>query len=105
MELSEASSDAELEVLSRRYAAAMDHRDGAALLAVFHPDATMRVEQPGRPPAVLSGHVQLGRLTTIIARWPRTVHMLGQGLYRIDGSCAEGEVYCVAHHFDSPDPG
>lgn len=33
------------------------------------------------------------------------MHLLAQGLYKVYGDTAEGEVYCVAHHFDSADPG
>jgi hypothetical protein len=105
MDLIAASGHAELETLSRRYAAAMDHRDRAALLAVFTPDASMRVEQPGRGPGLLRGHSELRRLTVVIGRWPRTVHLLAQGLYELDGSRAIGEIYCTAHHFSSADAG
>ena len=101
MDIGTASSEIELELLSRRYAAAMDRRDRAALLNVFHPDASMRVEQPGREPGMLRGHDELGRLMTIIGRWPRTLHLLAQGLYQVDGDQAAGEVYCTAHHFSS----
>jgi hypothetical protein len=59
------------------------------------------VEQPGREPGMLRGHDELGRLTSIIARWPRTLHLLAQGLYQIAGNEANGEVYCTAHHFSS----
>jgi hypothetical protein len=100
MDITTASCDAGLEVLSRRYAAAMDRRDRGAILSVFHPDATMRVDRPGRKPGLLQGHDELGRLTAIVGRWPRTLHLLAQGLYQIHGDAAEGEVYCVAHHFD-----
>lgn len=100
-----ASCDERLEVLSRRYAAAMDRRDRQALLSVFHPDATMRVEQPGRKPGLLRGHEELSQLATLVDRWPRTMHLLAQSLYQTHGDTAEGEVYCVAHHFDSANPG
>ena len=101
MDISLATAHPDLETLGRRYAAAMDRRDREALLSVFHPDASMRVEQPGREPGILRGHDELGRLTSIITRWPRTIHVLGQGLYQLDGNQASGEVYCTAHHFTS----
>jgi ketosteroid isomerase-like protein len=100
MDISSALPNAELEALSRRYAAAVDHRDRAALLAVFAPDATMRVDRPGREPGNMSGHEELERIIAIVARWPRTVHLVAQGLYAIDGESAIGEVYCTAHHFN-----
>ena len=60
MDISRAVPNAELEALSRRYAAAVDRRDRDALLAVFAADASMRVERPGREPGTLTGHDQLG---------------------------------------------
>src|SRR4029450_8497272 len=42
-----ATCHADLETLSRRYAAARDRRDRDALLSVFDTDASMRVEQLG----------------------------------------------------------
>lgn len=98
-EITDASGHVELETLSRRYAAAMDRRDRAALLGVFHLEATMRVEQPGQPVGRLAGHRELGRLTDIIAGWPLTRHVLAQGLFVVDGDSAVGETYCTAHHF------
>ncbi|MBW0018150.1 MAG: nuclear transport factor 2 family protein [Mycobacterium sp.] len=105
MDISSAVPCPELEALSRRYAAAVDHRDRAALLAVFAPDATMLVERPGREPAMMTGHRELERIIAIVGRWPRTVHLLGQGLYVIKGDTATGEVYCTANHFGSSETG
>lgn len=105
MDISTVVPNAELEALSRRYAAAIDHRDRAALLAVFMPDATMRVERPGREPGTLAGHDELERVITIVARWPRTVHLIAQGLYVVEGESAIGEVYCTANHFDVSEVG
>lgn len=101
LNLASACRNAELEALSGRYGLAIDRRDRAALLSVFHSDAQMRVLQPGREPGVLRGHDQLGRLTAIITRWPRTMHLMAQGLYEVDGEEASGEAYCTAHHFSS----
>jgi hypothetical protein len=99
-DLATAGCNVELEVLSRRYAAAMDRRDRTALLSVFDADASMRVERPGREAGTLRGHDEIGRLVEIIARWPRTLHIVAQGLYQLDARSAYGEVYCTAHHFD-----
>lgn len=101
MDLRIAAPNVELETLSRRYAAAIDHRDLGGLLGVFAADATMRVEQPGQQPGTLNGHREIGRIIEIVSRYPRTAHVLGQGLFQVDGDLAEGEVYCTAHHFGS----
>lgn len=95
----------DLDALSRRYAEAMDRRDRAALLSVFDTDASMLVEQPGRKPGTLRGHAELGRLVKIVARWPRTLHVVAQGLFTVEGRSATGEVGCTAHHFDSLEEG
>ncbi|MEK7034290.1 nuclear transport factor 2 family protein [Mycobacterium ulcerans] len=97
--ISTAISSPELEALSRRYAAAVDHRDSAALIEVFTPDATMRIHRPGREPALLTGHSELAGIITIVARFPRTVHLVAQSLHVIEGKTASGEVYCTANHF------
>jgi ketosteroid isomerase-like protein len=105
MDISSAVPNPELDALSRRYAAAVDRRDRAALLAVFTPDATMFVERPGREPGVMTGHQEIERIIAIVARWPRTAHLLGQGLYVVEGASATGEVYCTANHFGSGETG
>ncbi|BBZ20709.1 hypothetical protein MGAD_50440 [Mycolicibacterium gadium] len=101
MDLQSAAPDLELETLSRRYAAAIDHRDIAGLLSVFAADATMRVEQPGHKVGHLSGHRELEHIIKVVNRFSRTAHVLGQGLFQVDGDRAEGEIYCTAHHFSS----
>lgn len=104
MEISRAVAHAELEALSRRYAAAVDRRDCDALLAVFAPDASMLVERPGREPGTLTGHDEIKRVIDIVARWPRTAHLIGQGLYVVEGESAVGEIYCTANHFRDREP-
>lgn len=104
MDISRAVSHAELEALSRRYAAAVDRRDREALLSVFTPDASMIVERPGREPGSLTGHDEIQRVIGIVARWPRTAHLIAQGLYVIEGASAVGEIYCTANHFRGGEP-
>jgi ketosteroid isomerase-like protein len=99
MDITSAVPNTELEALSRRYAAAVDRRDRAALLAVFTPDATLRVERPGREPSVMTGHDEIERVIAIVSRWPRTAHLVAQGLFVVEGASATGEVYCTANHF------
>src|SRR5690349_15891251 len=105
MDISRAVPHAELEALSRRYAAAVDRRDRDALLAVFTPDASMLVERPGREQGTLNGHDEIQRVIDIVARWPRTAHLLAQGLYVVEGESAAGEIYCTANHFRDGEPG
>lgn len=104
MDISRAVPHAELEALSRRYAAAVDRRDRDALLAVFTPDASMLVERGGREPGTLTGHDEIQRVIDIVARWPRTAHLIAQGLYVVEGESAVGEIYCTANHFRDGEP-
>lgn len=96
---------AELAELSQRYAAALDRRDLSALLSVFHPQATLRAHPVGRNPMVLETHGQLKKLIAAVEYWPRTYHFVGQGLFEVRDGQARGEVYCVANHFSSAQPG
>lgn len=50
------------------------------------------------------GHAELSKLIQAVMYWPRTYHLVGQGLYNVDGGHAVGEVYCAAHHFNSYAP-
>jgi len=105
MDISTAVPHTELEALSRRYAAAVDHRDSGAFLAVFTPDATLRVEGSGQKPRTLTGHEELAGVIPVVARFPRTYHLVAQGLYVVDGTSASGEVYCTANHFSEREAG
>lgn len=105
MDISAAGPDDRLAALSYRYAAALDHRDLDSLLTVFHSSATLRAHPPGRNPMLLTGHRELAKLIKAVGFWPRTFHLVGQGLFTIDGPQAFGEVYCVANHFSSSEPG
>ncbi|BBZ71777.1 nuclear transport factor 2 family protein [Mycobacterium paraseoulense] len=104
MDLSQAVPQAELEALSRRYAAAVDRRDRDALLAVFAPDASMLVERPGREPGTMTGHDEIQQIIRIVSRWPRTAHLVAQALYVVEEESAVGEIYCTANHFRGGEP-
>lgn len=99
MDIRSAVSAPELEALSRRYAAAIDHRDQKALLSVFDTDAVMRIEQPGSTAVVRAGHGELSTIVHMVAGWSRTTHLVSPGLYELSGGRADGEVHCTAHHF------
>lgn len=95
-----------LDTLSRRYASAVDRRDRASFLGVFHRDAVLRIFNPSEasvPSAELIGHDELGAVTTRIARFDRTFHVVGAGRYDVAGDTASGEVYCTAHHLTRGD--
>ncbi|QLL10086.1 nuclear transport factor 2 family protein [Mycobacterium vicinigordonae] len=105
MDICSSVAKAALDAVARRYAAAIDRRDRVALLDVFTPHATMRVERPGRPSGAMTGHRELVRIIDMVSRFPRTVHLIAQGLYIVDGDSAVGEVYCTANHFTADEVG
>jgi hypothetical protein len=95
-----------LSVLSQQYATAVDRRDRTSFLDVFHPDAVLRIFNPAesdQPTAELAGLEQLGEVTTRIARFDRTFHFVGAGLYDVAVDTASGEVPCIAHHLTRGD--
>ena len=90
-----------LRSLAVSYATGVDRRKLDVFLSAFHHDATLVVDRAGRPPNRMQGHDEIGRIVEMIARYPKTFHLLGQSRYEIgaEGSDrAVGEVYCAAHH-------
>jgi ketosteroid isomerase-like protein len=99
-DLSDADERA-LRALAAGYATAVDRRDTEGFLAVFTPDAVLRVHDPGvtdEVRSVLRGADELARVIDRIAAYDSTFHFVGQGVYRADGDGAVGEVYCTARH-------
>jgi SnoaL-like domain len=94
-----------LAALSYRYASAVDRRDVGALLSVFDSEATLRAHPVGRNPMLVSTHRELPKIIQAVGYWPRTFHVVGQALRHLDAQCAQGEIYCIAHHFSSFQPG
>jgi len=92
----------ELQLLSVRYAAGVDHRDREMLLTAFHSDATLTIagsmEKVDAQPVILRGHVQIGRITEWIAVYSQTFHFIGQSSFRPTDAGVVGEVSCIAHH-------
>ena len=48
--------------------------------------------------ARVRGRDELADVITMIARYDKTFHMLGNARYDIADDTATGEVYCIAHH-------
>lgn len=90
-----------LRGLQFAYADALDRCDTQALLAVFEPDATLRVFWPGEddPRAVSQGHDQLTHMPGAMrTRYATTMHVITNNIIAVDGDTATGSAYCVAHH-------
>jgi hypothetical protein len=101
-----------LRSLAASYAAGVDRRQLGVFLSAFHPDASLVVygarAGADRPPNRMQGHDEIGQVVDMIARYPKTFHLLGQSRYEIgvDGDDrASGEVYCSAHHYVAAEDG
>ena len=98
-----------LRSLAACYAAGVDRRQLDLFLSAFHRDATLAVHRPQAgpddKPRLMRGHAEIGRVVELIARYPATFHLLGQGRYEVAGDRASGEVYCVASHYIPADQG
>jgi hypothetical protein len=91
-----------LQALAARYAAGVDRRDRELFLRAFHTEATLRIfhKDPDGKEVISTrtGHEEIGAIPSMISRYEKTFHFLGNHLYRITGDEAEGEVYCTARH-------
>jgi SnoaL-like domain len=89
-----------LRTLAERYARGVDRRDRELFVSAFHPDARIMVFNPSESeqPRVMTGLEEIGRVTTLIQRYDRTYHFLGNSFYDVEGDTATGEVYCQANH-------
>ena len=96
-----------LRDLVYRYASALDSRDPEALLAVFSPDAVVRVFPPDTddPATETRGHEQIAMMAPAMAtRYTKTMHIISNVRCTVDGNKATGSAYCVAHHLIIGDP-
>lgn len=101
MDVAASTTDQELHAVAVRYACGVDRRDPDLFVSAFCEGATLVVHRPGEEPdagARRSGTGELRDVTEMIKRYTATIHLVGQGLYEVDGDRASGEVYCIAHH-------
>jgi hypothetical protein len=94
-----------IQALAARYAAGVDRRDRDLFLSAFHPEATLRVFREGpNGEEVIStrtGHEEIGVIPSVISRYEKTFHFIGNHLCQVGGDEAEGEVYCTARHLSA----
>ena len=98
----ESGAESRLRQLSVRYALAVDDRDWPTFLTLFTDDAeliTRAAPGSGRDDETLAGLDEIGRVPSMLERYERTFHLLGQSDFQLDGDQASGTVYCQAHHF------
>lgn len=91
---------------------AVDRRDEAWFRSLWLPDARLTTHAGDGPPeGDMQGVDAIARVTTLIARFPLTLHLVPNHLCRPDPdvpddpAAAAGEAYCVAHHLTPTDDG
>jgi hypothetical protein len=101
-----------LRELVDAYAMAVDQRDEAWFRSLWLPDARLTTHAGDGPPqGDMQGVDAIARVTTLIARYPLTLHVVANHLCRLDGDGtgaddrAVGEAYCIGHHLTPTDDG
>ena len=87
-----------LRALVERYAQAVDAGDSSSFTAVFTPDGHLAVDD-GVTVTDYYGRDEIPQIpdaTKSLA--PRTMHVIGNHVAKIDGDSASGVTYCVANH-------
>jgi SnoaL-like protein len=98
-----------LRELVDAYAMAVDRRDEAWFRSLWLPDARLTTHAGDGPPeGDMRGVDAIARVTTLIARFPMTLHVVANHLCRPAGSAGGdvlGEAYCLGHHLTPTDDG
>lgn len=89
------SDEAALRALVRRYAAAVDARDGEAFGALFVDDAWLETRPAGRRH---DGAEAIADIPAKLAAYSSTDHRVGPSSFVLDGDRATGTTACEAHH-------
>jgi SnoaL-like domain len=97
----EAADRLALRELFDAYAHCADRRDAEGQKALFIGDTRFAVYMDGEgsePTYVLQGRESLTPVFDDLNRYEATTHLNGQSTVAIDGDCATGEGYTIAHH-------
>jgi hypothetical protein len=98
-----------LRELVDAYALAVDQRDETWFRSLWLPDARLTTHAGDGPPqGDMQGVDAISRVTTLIARYPLTLHVVANHVCRLDGhdpGAATGEAYCIGHHLTPTDDG
>ena len=95
---------------------AVDRRDEAWFRSLWLPDARLTTHAGDGPPeGDMQGVDAIARVTTLISRFPLTLHVVANHLCWPDAGlpgdpgtgidAAAGEAYCVGHHLTTTDDG
>lgn len=98
--MDDASDRLALRALVDEYAVAVDARDADRFAALFAPEATLAVYEPGEadPSIAWTGPDELRAVMKLLASYSTTFHLMANHTCQVDGDLGSGEVYCLAHH-------
>jgi alkanesulfonate monooxygenase SsuD/methylene tetrahydromethanopterin reductase-like flavin-dependent oxidoreductase (luciferase family) len=84
------------------YADAVDRRDRVGLLALFTPDAEVRVQVEDGPVESSWRGAAVADMLEVLAPFPRTFHHVGGAVFEPGSGPDEatGRTHCLAHHYD-----
>jgi SnoaL-like domain len=102
----EAADRLALRELFDAYAHCADRRDAEGQKTLFTDDTRFAVYMDGEgsePTYVLQGRESLTPVFDDLNRYEATTHFNGQSTIVIDGDCATGEGYTIAHHVYTDD--
>lgn len=97
-----------LRELVDRYASGVDHRDSAAVAALFTEDGVLAIHLPGEdtPRRTHRGRTAIAATMDGLRRFRVTSHVVANQLLEVgDDDRATGETYCTAHHVYDTDDG
>lgn len=92
-----------LRYLVEGYAHGCDTRDADVLRACFADGATLTVHWSGRDATTMTFPEGAEHIARNLARYDRTLHVVGNHRAEVDGDDATGIVYCFAHHITGTD--
>ena len=97
----EAADRLEIRELVDSYAHCADRRDAKGQMSLFTEDTHFVVFMDARsekPSMELNRRDDLAPVFNELNKYEATTHFMGQSTVVLNGDCATGETYCIAHH-------
>src|SRR5581483_10448248 len=82
------------------YAAAVDAKDRTAFVALFTPGGVLRVQPEDGPPESRFEGPEVARSLDVLDVFYRTFHHVGGAVFTETAGGAQGQVHCLAHHYE-----
>jgi ketosteroid isomerase-like protein len=101
--LEESADRLAIRELIEAYAHCADRRDAHGQMSLFTADAHFVVYMDAKDPKPsqeLHSREALAPVFADLNHYTATMHFVGQStIFTLNGDCATGEAYCIAHHF------